>query len=158
MTKERTQEYTLKITNASPTGIIVILYDLAIEYINEASKCFESDDHDGARVACTNAGRVLGDLISSLDFSYGISFQLFRIYEFISKQVSMAVIKNDTRSLDVCVKLLSSLRESFEKLAEQDTTGPAMSNTQTVYAGLTYGKGILNESTSYTSDNRGFQA
>lgn len=158
MTKERTQEYTLKITSASPTGIIVILYDLAIEYIDEAIKSFENGDHDGAGKACTNAGRVLGDLISSLDFSYGISFQLFRIYEFISKQVSMAVIKNDAKALNDCVRLLTSLRESFEKLAQQDESGPSMSNTQTVYAGLTYGKGTLNESTSYTSDNRGFQA
>lgn len=158
MTKERISDYTLKITNASPTGIVVILYDLAIEYISEAKKCFENCDHDGASKACTNAGRVLGDLISSLDFSYGISFQLFRIYEFISKQVSMAVIKNDAKVLDDCVRLLTSLRGSFEELSQRDESGPAMSNTQTVYAGLTYGKGTLNESTSYSSDNRGFQA
>ncbi len=156
MTKERIQEYTLKITNASPTGIIVIMYDLATEYIEEAKKCFEKNDHDGARVQCTNAGRVLGDLIASLDFSYGISFQLYRIYEYISKEVSMAVVKNDTAGLDEAVKLLSQLRESFDKLSEQDSSGPSMSNAQTVYAGLTYGKGTLNESTAGMSDNRGY--
>ena len=156
MTKERIQEYTLKITNASSTGIIVIMYDLAIEYIEEAKKCFEKADHEGARVQCTNAGRVLGDLIASLDFTYGISFQLFRIYEYISKEVSMAVVKNDKAGLDEAVKLLSELKGSFEKLSESDSSGPAMSNAQTVYAGLTYGKGTLNESTSATSDNRGY--
>ena len=55
MTKDRIQEYTLKITNASPTGIIVILYDLAIEYIGEAKKCFNEKDHEGAKVHCANA-------------------------------------------------------------------------------------------------------
>ena len=154
MTKEQIREYTLKITNASPTGIIVIMYDLAIDYIREAQKCFDANDHEGARSGCTNAGRVLGDLISSLDFTYEISFLLFRIYEFISKEVSMSVIKNDGSALASCIKLLGSLKESFEKLAAQDESGPAMSNTQSVYAGLTYGKGTLNESTS--SDNRGF--
>lgn len=156
MTSEKKQEYTLKITNASPTGIIVILYDLAIEYIEEAKKCFNAQDHEGAKENCANAGRVLGDLIASLDFSYGISFQLFRIYEFVSKEISMAVIRNDAERLDSQVGLLSSLRESFEKLSEQDSSGPAMSNAQSVYAGLTYGKGALNESTSYNSDNRGY--
>lgn len=158
MTSEKKQEYTLKITNASATGIIVILYDLAIDYIKEAKACFDSGDHEEAKVQCTNAGRVLGDLIASLDFSYGISFQLFRIYEYISKEVSMAVIKNDPGALNEQVRLLSSLRESFEKLAENDDTGPVMTNTQTVYAGLTYGKGTLNESTSYTDESRGFRA
>ena len=155
MTKDRIQEYTLKITNASPTGIIVILYDLAIEYMEEAKKCFNENDHEGAKVQCTNAGRVLGDLISSLDFSYGISFPLFRIYEYVSKEVSMAVIKNDGSSLGECIRLLLSLKDSFEQVAKQDTTGPAMNNAETVYAGLTYGKGMLNESTAGTS-NRGF--
>ena len=154
MTNEQIREYTLKITNASLTGIIVIMYDLAIDYIREAQKCFDANDHEGAKVSCTNAGRVLGDLISSLDFTYEISFPLFRIYEFISKEVSMSVIKNDGSALASCIKLLGSLKESFEKLAAQDESGPAMSNTQSVYAGLTYGKGTLNESTS--SDNRGF--
>lgn len=155
MTKDRIQEYTLKITNASPTGIIVILYDLAIEYIGEAKKCFNAGDHEGAKVQCTNAGRVLGDLISSLDFSYGISFPLFRIYEYVSKEVSMAVIKNDGKSLGECTRLLLSLKDSFEQVAKQDTTGPAMNNAETVYAGLTYGRGTLNESTTVSS-NRGY--
>ena len=66
----------------------------------------------------------------------------------------MSVIKNDGSALASCIKLLGSLKESFEKLAAQDESGPAMSNTQSVYAGLTYGKGTLNESMS--SDNRGF--
>ena len=154
MTKDRIQEYTLKITNASATGIIVIMYDLAMEYIKEAKACFKSGDHEGARIQCTNAGRVLGDLITSLDFTYEIAFPLFRIYEFISKEVSMSVIKNDAGSLDECVRLLSSLKESFEQLSREDESGPAMSNTQTVYAGLTYGKGTLNESTN--SQGRGY--
>ena len=154
MTKEQIREYTLKITNASPTGIIVIMYDLTIDYIKEAQKCFDGSDHEGAKVNCTNAGRVLGDLISSLDFTYEISFPLFRIYEFISREVSMSVIKNNGSALASCIKFLGSLKESFEKLAMQDDSGPAMSNTQSVYAGLTYGKGTLNESTS--SGSRGF--
>ena len=156
MTKSQVQDYTLKITNASPTSLIVILYDLAIEYIGEAKDAFERGDRELARTSCANAGRVMGDLISSLDFSYGISFQLYRIYEFISKEVSMSVIRNDAGMLDAPSRLLSSLRESFEKLSLQDETGPAMKNTGSVYAGLTYGKGTLNESVSYDSDNRGF--
>ncbi len=156
MTKDRIREYTLKITNASSAGIVVILYDLAIDYIKDAKACFGANDHEGARVQCTNAGRVLGDLISSLDFTYEISFPLFRIYEYISKAVSMAVIKDDGMGLDDCIRLLGSLKESFDNIAKQDDSGPAMANAQSVYAGLTYGKGTLNESTTYSSENRGY--
>lgn len=156
MTRERIQEYTLKITNASAAGIVVILYDLAIEYIGDAKKCFAENDHEGAKVQCANAGRVLGDLMASLDLSYEISFPLFRIYEYVSREVSMAVIKNDASSLDDCVRLLTELKGSFEKIAVQDETGPVMENTQSVYAGLTYGKGTLNESTGLSPEKRGY--
>ena len=156
MTKDQVQEYTLKITNASATGIIVILYDLAIEYITAAKTAFEKNDHDDVRQQCASAGRVLGDLIASLDFQYEIAFPLFRLYEYASKEVSMAVVKNDAKMLDEPVRILSELKETFEELAKKDTSGPVMSNTQTVYAGLTYGKGTLNESTSYASDSRGY--
>lgn len=37
------------------------------------------------------------------------------------------------------------MKESFEEIAKQDTSGPVMENSQQVYAGLTYGKGSLNE-------------
>ncbi len=156
MTKERVQEYTLKITNASATGIIVILYDLAIEYITAAKTAFEKNDHADVKQQCASAGRVLGDLIASLDFQYEIAFPLFRLYEYASKEVSMAVVKNDASMLDEPLKIMSELRETFEELAKKDTSGPVMSNTQTVYAGLTYGKGTLNESTSLASENRGY--
>lgn len=156
MTSEKKQEYTLKITNASATGIIVILYDLAMEYITAAKAGFEKNDHDDVKQQCASAGRVLGDLIASLDFQYEIAFPLFRLYEYSSREVSMAVVKNDASKLDEPLKILSELRETFEELAAKDTSGPVMSNTQTVYAGLTYGKGTLNESTSYSSDSRGY--
>lgn len=157
MNKDKIQEYTLKITNASPTGIIVILYDLAIEYMEDAIKCFDGDDHEGARAQCTNAGRVMGDLIGALDFTYEISFPLFRIYEFISREISMSVIRNDKSALTACIKLMTSLKGSFEELEKQDGSGPAMANTQTVYAGLTYGRGTLNESTAASPEGRGYK-
>ena len=52
---------------------------------------------------------------------------------------------------------MQSLHDSFEIISKQDTSGPVMGNTQTVYAGLTYGKTDLNVSLS-DPDNRGFFA
>ena len=51
--------------------------------------------------------------------------------------------------------MLKKLRKSFEDVAAQDDSEPLMSNTQDVYAGLTYGRGSLNENVN-TVPNRGF--
>lgn len=157
MTDEMIRDYTRKISQGSKSDIIVILYDLAIGYMEEAQTAFERGDHENARKECTNAQRVFGDLIGALDFSYEISVRLFRIYEFLSKEVSMAVIKDDSGRLSAPVRLMKSLKESFEKLAKEDTSGPMMENAQTVYTGLTYGRGTLNDSMDISANNRGFK-
>ena len=46
---------------------------------------------------------------------------------------------------DAVREVMTKLKEAFEEVAKQDTSGPLMENTQQVYAGLTYGKGSLNE-------------
>lgn len=158
MTDEMIKDYTLRISQSSRTDIIVILYELAIKYMEDAADAFKCGDHEKARKECTNAGRVFGDLEESLDFSYEIAFPLFRIYEFLSKEVSMAVIKNDAGLLVAPIKLMYSLKESFVKLAKEDSSGPVMGNSQTVYSGLTYGKGTLNDSMDPGRNNRGYMA
>lgn len=156
MTKERIQEYTLKITQSSKTELIVILYDLAIEYMDDSMKAFEDNNHDLFRENCKNALNVVKDLVGALDFQYELALPLFRIYEFVEKEISLAVIRNNTKGLVDSKRLLSSLKKSFESLSKQDASGPIMGNTQSVYAGLTYGRGVLNESIASDS-NRGFK-
>lgn len=156
MTKELIQEYTLKITQGSPTDIIVVMYDLANEYLGDAIKAYDNDDHAEFRGQCLNAVRVVRDLIEALDFTYPLAAPLYRVYEYISKDISGAVIKNEKDSLVKDMEFLKSLRESFSEVAKEDKSGPIMDNSQTVYAGLTYGKGTLNENVAASNMNRGY--
>lgn len=158
MTRELIQEYTLKISHSSRTEIIVVLFEICEHYIDDAIIAFWADDHDEFKKQCGNAQKVINDLIASLDFDYEIALPLYRIYEYISKEIASAVIKNAANNLATCKRFLSSLKESFEKIAKEDASGPVMGNSQTVYAGLTYGKGSLNENVTATSSNRGFKA
>ena len=62
-------------------------------------------------------------------------------------------------NLDSCERVISSLKDSFEEVSKQDTSGPVIENGQQVYAGLTYGKGSLNEvAIDAGTLGRGFQA
>ena len=55
-------------------------------------------------------------------------------------------------------KVMDELGDAFEQLAEQDKSKPLMGNTQKVIAGITYGKGTLNESLMGNQASRGFWA
>lgn len=158
MTDELKKDYTRRISQGSATEIIVILYEIALGYMADAKEYQKKGNHDDARRECTNAARVLSHLMGSLDFSYEISMHLFRVYEFISKEISMAVIKDDKERLDAPIRMMKTLKESFEKLAKEDKSGPMMNNSEVVYSGLTYSKGSLNDNTVVGNNNRGFMA
>ena len=156
MTKEQIQEYTLKITRANRSELIVIVYDLAIGYIESAIKAYDSHDMEAFSANSRYANKCVGDLLEALDFNYEPAYPLMRIYVFISKQISLAPIKKDKGTLEIALRQLKKLRKSFEDIAAQDDSEPLMENTQDVYAGLTYGRGSLNENVG-GSQNRGFK-
>ena len=155
MTKEEIQEYTLRITRANRSEIIVIVYELALKYIDTSIEAYNNGDYDLFRDNARYAGKCVGDLLEALDFDYEAAFPLMRLYVFINKQISLAPIKKDIEPLNISKRLLEKLKLSFDEIAKQDTSGPLMSNTQEVYAGLTYGRTSLNENIGGSS-NRGF--
>ena len=155
MTKEQKQEYTLRITRANRSQLIVIVYELALSYLDTAIKAFDEDDQEIFKSNASYAGKCVGDLLEALDFNYEPSYPLMRIYIFISKEISLAPIKKNKEGLIAARRLLTKLKKSFDDIAAQDDSAPLMSNTQEVYAGLTYGKRSLNESVESAS-NRGF--
>ena len=53
--------------------------------------------------------------------------------------------------------MIQELKKSYEQAVALDDSAPIMQNTQTVYAGLTYGKDSLNINLSDQGTNRGFR-
>ena len=156
MTKEQINEYTLRISQANRSQIVVILYDMAIQYIDDAKEAIKNGDHECLKICCGNAGRVVSDLIGALDDSYELAVALRQCYIYIQSQISMAVIKNSQEMLMIAEKMLKKLKESFEKVAQEDNTKPLMSNTESVYAGFTYGKRAVYDSLT-TEVSRGYK-
>ena len=96
--------------------------------------------------------------MSVLDYKYAISRNLLSLYEFVQRKLVSSDIGGEDRGIDDAAKVISGLRESYAKIASQDESGSVMENSQTVYAGLTYGKGSLNEMNMSDGSNRGFLA
>ncbi len=157
MTKEQIQTYTLRITQAGKTEIIIILYDMILEDIKEAENCYQNSDYDGFKKACNHITRCTADLVEALDFEYDISYSLMSLYLYVNKEIAAAVIKNNSISLKNAEFVIKNLREVFVKVCEQDDSGPVMKNAQTVYAGLTYGKKNLAEDLRDQGSSRGFR-
>ena len=155
MTDETKKRYTRRIAEANKSEIIVIVFELAEIYIEDAVESYYDGDLENYAINCKKAVRCITDLLDSLDYSYEISYPLMRIYNYLSSEISVAAVTKEVGKLKKAEEFLTRIKLSFVDVAKADTSSPVMGNTQTVYAGLTYGKNELNE--SYNSEsNRGF--
>lgn len=157
MKKELVQEYTLRITQASRSELIVIMYEIILNDLASARESYEKQDMQTYDRELRHAGRFLSELMGSLDYSVPLSYRLMSLYIFTNKELTMARIKKNPELLDGVEDVIEKLKAAFHKVSEEDTSGPVMQNTQQIYAGLTYGRGTLNE--MYVNGNearRGF--
>lgn len=157
MTREKKQEFTLKITQANKTGLVVILYEMTLAFLEDASAAFDAGDKAEFKKSIGKAKDCIDELIASLDLSYDIALKLHSLYFFYKRQLSTAAIQGKREPMEPVVDMLKELKKSYEKVASQDTSAPLMKNTQAVYAGLTYGKGSLNVDLADQGADRGFR-
>lgn len=146
MTKEDIRDFSMKITQCSKTGLVVITYEIIENYLNSAIECHKKMDIEGFRFNIKKAKQFLNDLSSSLDFNYKISFDLMSLYMFINNRLVSASVRKSVDLLDECLNIIGSLKSAFGKIEDEDKRGKVMPNSDQVYVGLTYGKGSkLNE-------------
>ena len=157
MTKEEKQTFVLRISQANRTELIVIMQDILISYLQDAKKEKESKNEDGF-INCLQLARyAVLELRKSLDRNNAVGKNIYPIYTFIDKEIAKGIIGRRMENLDEIIDIVSKLRNSFHEVSKEDHSGSMMSNTQTVYAGLTYGKDQLNENLwEASSKKRGF--
>lgn len=158
MTKEQIKEFTLKTSQANHSGLILILVDIDKIYMQDAIDAYEADDKVNYAKYVNLAKRAHNELMSTMNPADPMGKKVLNVLRYIYARLVSSQVKGKPQDIDRCIAMLETLEPGFEKLHELDTEGPVMQNTHRVYAGLTYGKGVLNESiegTDYT--RRGFK-
>lgn len=156
MTNQEINIFSRKITNASKSQLIVIMYEVAIKYIDDGIEALKNNEVDLYRLNLKRAKSVINELNSVLDMTQNISLELRRLYVFMIGVLVKADIRMETEELIRVRGMLEKLMSAFSDVSKSDESGPIMENTQTVYAGLTYSKDSLNEN-MYSAANRGYK-
>lgn len=156
MIKEKISDYTLRISQSNRSQLVVVVFDMTMEYLEEATLCYDKGDLEAFVQITKKARACVYELMTSLDTKYKIAVELMQIYIYINKLLIQSVIKKEPQDFPAIKRMIRTLRGAFEEIAKQDSSAPLMGNTQQIYAGLTYGKGTLSESFSSQDLNRGF--
>ena len=80
MTKEEINEYSYRVTQASQTELIVIMYEMTGNYMRDAVSAYDLEDFESFRDNLKKAQRVINKLSASLDMNIRISKDLFGLY------------------------------------------------------------------------------
>ena len=146
MTKEEKNVFSLRIANSSKTELIVITYDIIINYVNAATHAYSVEDLDLVVFNLQKAKQFLNNLSSCLNFEYGISYELMNLYIYVNNCFVRDIAKRNPESAETIKSVIEKLRASFEVVSANDTSGKVMKNSEKVYVGYTYGRtSTLNE-------------
>lgn len=156
MTKEVKQQFTLRISRANSTELVVILYEMALQFLEEATAAFEDGDCAGYKEAIRKVRGCINELIQSLHMEYEPAPKLLRLYLYCIRRLAYAEVRKEPQVLDEIRMILLKLQEAYAQIAPINSSAPVMSNTQSVISGLTYGKGAaLTEDMTGQDGNRG---
>lgn len=145
MKKDLQRIFARRISQANRTELLVITYDMLLEELHEAAELLDMGDTEQFRHEMKLAQRFLGELMSTLDYRYSVSVRLLSLYEYVQRILVRCDVRATTDGLENAGRVIAGLREAYAAIGTLDSSEPVMANTQSVYAGLTYGRGILNE-------------
>lgn len=158
MTDERKKEFTRRLTQCNASEMIVIQYDIFFAYLDDALETFELGG-EPFKEAIRHADAVLKNLQDSLNFKYDLAKELYPLYNYSRRQLALAQATHKKKPISNARNVMNKLYDAFSQIAKEDTSEPIMKNTETVYAGYTYGKNCLNEAAfDKTQSSRGFLA
>ncbi len=118
-----------QVESASPAKLILMLYDGSVRYLNRAIGSLEMGNRESFAADVVNAQKIVIELMSSLDPSRNpeVATNLERIYEYMIRQLGLALVRGDSAPAKEVKSLLENLREGWQeailKTLNEDVSG-----------------------------------
>lgn len=106
-----------QVNTASQGELILMLFDGAIRFSNQARQLILEGDLEGANAKLIRAQDIMTEFMISLDMNQGeIAQNLYRLYDFIHNCLVQANVKKDVTLIDEAVRFLTELRDTWRQV------------------------------------------
>lgn len=107
-----------QVETANPLDLIIMMYDGALKFLNQAKMAIEEKKIEPAHNAIQRAHRIIDELNFSLNMEAGgeVAENLRRFYQYIDTELTKANLKKDPKTIDRIMGLLSEMKSSWVEL------------------------------------------
>ena len=111
--------------SASPLQLVVMLYDGAIRFLNDAHAAHAAGDLPRRARALRRVSAIIAECHTSLDLEKGgtVAAELDRLYSYISTRLLDVTVNRDATAIPEIHKLMSTLRHAWAEAAAQGVPG-----------------------------------
>ena len=106
----------MKVHTASPAQIMIMLYDGAIRFTQQAKRKIQEKDFEAKGVLISKTQAIIDELMNSLDFSLApeLCSRLQQLYIYLNERLSNANVNMEADALDEVIELLGTLRDGWK--------------------------------------------
>jgi flagellar protein FliS len=114
-----------KVFTASKEELVLMLYDGALKFCNQAMIAIENKDIDKANSSIVRVQNILREFQSTLDRQYEISASLDSIYDYLYRRLVEANLKKDLEVMTEVRDFVRDLRDTWREAMNLAKTQPA---------------------------------
>ena len=110
MQRAATAYFQTQVTTTSQGGLLVMLYDAAIKFLNQSKESLAANDMAKKGMAISKALDLLDELAGALNMEKGgtLAQNLHSLYIFCTNYLVRANLKKDPKMIDEVIKILSA--------------------------------------------------
>lgn len=112
--RARNQYLQSQVETASPTRLVVMLYEGAIRFCHQGVEAMNSKRYEDKNYYLVKAQRIVSELLGSLNREAGdVTTNLMRIYMYMLERLVDANVQDNVKHVQEVIGLLEGLRESW---------------------------------------------
>lgn len=132
-----------RVLNANDGELVAILYEGLLDTIEDAKNAIENNNDILLNNSVYKSREILAELLETVVGESQIAFNLRSLYIYLNKLMTNAKLNKDVHKFNDAAKVITPLYEAWCELGKNMKSG-AIPQGPAVVAGLTYGKGSLN--------------
>jgi flagellar protein FliS len=113
------------VQTASPERLLLMLYDGAIRFMNQAKAYLEKGELQQVHNNLIKAQDIIRELMVTLNMDYEISHQLLPLYDYYLRRLIEANLKKQAEPIDEVLAFMTDLRQTWEQAIRLVKSGQA---------------------------------